>query len=97
MRTIAKQQKLRECSGVPNNLNMMLEICELLTEVISMQTQGYKCYCTAKYPIRKKCFVIKIEQMLPIPLIVLKKCEVRKGQDIRIIVGETRPHDSLRM
>ncbi len=90
MRTIAKQQKLRECSGISNNLNMMLEISEILTEEISMQTQGYIYYCTAKCPIRKKCFVIKTEQMLSAPLIVLKKCEARKGQDIRIIVGETR-------
>ncbi|MBR1708513.1 MAG: hypothetical protein IJ719_06770 [Clostridia bacterium] len=53
-----------------------------------MQTQGYIYYCTAKCPIKKKCFVIKTEQMLPDHLIVLKKCEARKGQDIQISVGE---------
>lgn len=47
--------------------------------------------CPERCPIRKRCFIIKVEEALKEPLIVLKKCEAQKGKDIRVEIGGERP------
>ena len=52
-----------------------------------MQKQGYIYNCPEPCPIKKHCFIIKTEAELIAPIAVLKKCEARKGKDIRVEIG----------
>lgn len=44
-------------------------------------------YCPNKCPIKKRCFIIKVEKALKEPIFVLKKCDAIKGKDIRVKIG----------
>ncbi len=50
-------------------------------------SDGYIYKCPKRCPINKHCFVIKLENELTSSLAVLKKCDAKKGRDIRIRIG----------
>lgn len=47
--------------------------------------------CPERCPIKKRCFIIKLEYPLKEQVIVLKKCDAKKGKDIRVTIGGERP------
>lgn len=47
--------------------------------------------CPVQCPIKKSCFIIKVEAPIKEPIPVLKKCEAQNGKDIRIRIGGDRP------
>jgi len=49
--------------------------------------EGFIYNCPVRCPIRKHCFIVKTEQELKEPLIILKKCDAEKGKDIRVSIG----------
>ncbi len=43
--------------------------------------------CPEQCPIKKHCFIIKVEYPLKERVVVLKKCDAQKGKDIRVAIG----------
>ena len=68
----------------------MLENSEHINikEVAIMQEIVYR--CTQKCPIKKKCFILKVQEQIKEPVKVLLKCPVVK-KDILISIGGERP------
>lgn len=52
---------------------------------------GITYHCPRRCPIRKKCFIIKTEEPIPVQIPVLKKCQAENGGDIRVLIGGNRP------
>lgn len=55
-----------------------------------MHKHEYTYRCTARCPIGKRCFVIKVPMLIKEPMAVLQKCTAIKG-DIEITIGGPRP------
>jgi hypothetical protein len=79
--------------AVPIKKTLVLEKSEHLTNMKSegnMKSNGYIYCCPLQCPIKKHCFVIKLEKELTEPLSVLFKCNAQKG-DIKINIGGEHP------
>ena len=80
--------------GIPNYLRQVLEISEQINVYFFggyiMQTNNTIYRCDRKCPIHKNCFLLKVEQPIKTPIVILHKCLAEK-RDIRIQVGGERP------
>lgn len=55
-----------------------------------MNKDGYIYKCPLLCPIKKHCFIIKVEERIKQPMTVLLKCTAQKG-DIKVEIGGDRP------
>lgn len=47
--------------------------------------------CNKRCPIKKQCFIIKVQQPIAVQINVLQKCPAKKGRDIPITIGGDVP------